>query len=416
MKKDNTNEIVEHLFRHESGRIISQLSSRYGMVHLTEIEDAVSEALIRALKTWSIKDVPDSPSAWLYSVASRILIDVLRRKQLYYEKITPQFQLNQSSKSTKQDEFATLKLMLWCAHPALSPKEQLGLMLQLVSGFSIKEISSALLVAPETMKKRLQRARKKIKALESELNLPDLSDVPERYPILRSAIYLGFNEGYYSVHHDNVFREDLIFESLRLNHLLCSTPHSDLGISQALMGLMLYHTSRIPARRNENNSIILLEDQDRKKWNQNMIHIANEYMEKAMQSDYYTPYHIEAIIAGIHTQTKDYKSTNWQLIANLYAKLHEVNNNPLVQLNFCFALLKAGNLDEAQAQMEQLSEDTFGIHQYLFYAVQSNLAQELNDIEKQKFYLWQAVDKAPNAATRNVLRERLLKIPSASES
>lgn len=410
MKKDNTNNVVEHLFRHESGRIISRLSGRYGMVHLSEIEDAVSEALIRALKTWSIKDVPESPTAWLYSVASRILIDVLRRKQLYYEKVTPQYKLNSQHESENEDEYSTIKLMLWCAHPDLSTKDQLGLMLQLVSGFSIKEISSALLMNVESTKKRLQRARSKLKKLESQLKLPNISDVQNRFPILRSAIYLGFNEGYYSVSHDNILREDLIFEALRLNYLLCSTPHKDLGNSQALMGLMLYHTSRIPARRSNDNSLILLEDQDRTKWDQKMIYMANEYMEKAMSNDYYTPYHIEAVIAGIHTQTKDYHGTNWRTISELYCKLTEVNKSPIIKLNYCFSLLRSGQKEKAKSIISSLEAQSFGIHQYLYFAVCSNLSGELGDTKNQKLMLWKALDNAPNDATRTILKERLIKI------
>lgn len=412
MKKGNTNEIVEHLFRHESGRIISSLSARYGMVHLSEIEDAVSEALVRALKAWSIKDVPDSPAAWLYSVASRILIDVLRRKQLYFEKVSPNYKLTLESKPSSQDEYNTLKLMLWCAHPDLPTKDQLGLILQLVSGFSVKEISAALLTSKEGMKKRLQRARVKLKKLESQLHLPNIAEVEDRFPILRSAIYLGFNEGYYSVSHNNILREDLIFEALRLNHLLCNTPHSDRPISQALMGLMLYHTSRIPARRTSDNSMILLEDQDRKKWDQKMIHMANEYMEKAMTSEYFTPYHIEAVIAGIHTQTKDYKSTNWKTIAELYGKLTEVNKSPIIQLNYCFSLLRSGQIQKAESAISGLNSDSFGIHQYLYYAVCSNLEKELGDMQKQKLMLWNAVDCAPNESTRDILKERLIHIDS----
>ncbi len=408
MKKDNTNEIVEHLFRHESGRIISRLSARYGMVHLTEIEDAVSEALVRALKTWSIKDVPESPAAWLYSVASRILIDVLRRKQLYFEKISPQYKIHSQIQSKSEDEYATIKLMLWCAHPDLSPKDQLGLMLQLVSGFSIKEISSALLISVENMKKRLQRARAKLKKLESQLQLPDITKVEDRFPILRSAIYLGFNEGYHSVSHDNILREDLIFEALRLNHLLCSTPHADRPISQALMGLMLYHTSRIPARRSNDNSLILLEDQDRKLWDQKMIQIANDYMESAMTSEYYTPYHIEAMIAGIHTQTKDYTSTNWKLISDLYGKLTEVKKSPIIKLNYCFSLLKSDQMSKAENVISELQPESFGIHQYLYFAVCSYLEKELGNVDKQKGLLWNAIDCAPNEATRKILKERLI--------
>lgn len=410
MKKDKPNEIVEHLFRHESGHIISRLSARYGMVHLSEIEDAVSEALIRALKTWSYNDIPESPEAWLYTVASRLIIDVLRRKQLYYEKISPQYKLNNQIHEKGEDEFATIKLMLWCAHPELSAKDQLGLMLQLVSGFSIKEISSALLTSQEAMKKRLQRARSKLKKLESQLELPELSEVVERYPILRSAIYLGFNEGYYSVSHDNILREDLIFESLRLNHLLCSTPHEDIEVSQALMGLMLYHTSRIPARRSMDNSLILLENQDRNKWDQKMIRMANEYMEKAMQTEYYTPYHVEAMIAGIHTQTKEYHKTNWTLISRLYGKLSEVNKSPMVLLNYSFSLLKSGQIEKAETTISALSPKSLGIHQYLFFAVSSYLAKIKGDVSDQKRLLWEAVDASPNEATREILKERLLQV------
>jgi len=412
MKRESTNEIVDHLFRHESGHIISRLSSRYGMVHLSEIEDAVSEALVRALKTWSYKDTPESPAAWLYTVASRILIDVLRRKQLYYEKISPQYKLKSQTSDATEDEYATIKLMLWCVHPDLSTKDQLGLILQLVSGFSIKEISSALLTTPESTKKRLQRARAKLRKLEAQLQLPEISEVEDRFPILRAAIYLGFNEGYYSVSHDNIFREDLIFEALRLNYLLCSTPHSDRPISQALMGLMLYHTSRIPARRTNDNSLILLEAQDRKKWDQKMIHIANEYMEKAMTSEYFTPYHIEAVIAGIHTQTKDYKSTNWKIISDLYGKLTEVNKSPIIKLNFCFALLKSGQLEKANLNISELKPDSFGIHQYLYFAVCSNLAKDLGDKPNQKLQLWKALDSAPNAATSKILKDRMKDIDS----
>ncbi|MDF1694758.1 MAG: sigma-70 family RNA polymerase sigma factor [Saprospiraceae bacterium] len=414
MKKDSAQDLVEHLFRHESGHIISRLSSRYGMVYLTEIEDAVSEALIRALKTWSIKDIPDSPAAWLYTVASRILIDVLRQKQLYYKKVTPHYRLQTIQPNEQEDEFATLKLMLWCAHPDLSTQDQLGLILQLVSGFSVKEIGSALLIKPEVMKKRLQRARNKIKNIESELTLPEITEVKDRYPTLRAAIYLGFNEGYYSVSHDNIFREDLIFEALRLNHLLCSTPHHDIGISYALLSLMLYHTSRIPARRTSDNSLILLEDQDRSKWDQTMMRIANEYMEMAMNSPYYTPYHIEAVIAGVHTQTKDYKDTNWNIISDLYGKLYEIKASPLISLNYCFALLKAGKVHRSKSILSSLEAKSFGIHQYLFYAVQSNLAQVFKDTQNQKSLLWKALDTAPNEATRHVLKHRLMQIDSTN--
>ncbi|MFT6335099.1 MAG: RNA polymerase sigma-70 factor (ECF subfamily) [Halioglobus sp.] len=380
------------------------------MIHLSEIEDAVSDAMVRAIKTWSIGEVPDSPAAWLYSVSSRILIDVLRRKKFYYEKVAPEYKLSYEYENESEDQYSIIKLMLWCAHPDLSSKDQLGLMLQLVSGFSIKEISGALIMKPEALKKRLQRARAKLKSIESDLVLPELSMVEDRFPMLRSAIYLGFNEGYYSINSENIIREDLIYEALRLIKLLCQAPHQDIGISHALMALLLYHTSRIPARRTEDNSLILLENQDRKLWDQSMIKIANNYMGKAMNSDYYTPYHIEAVIAGIHTQTEDYTSTDWKTIADLYSKLQSVDQNPIVQLNYAFSLLNAGEIEKSMSILKSKEAQDFGVHQYLFYSVWSNAYEKSEDAENQKLMLWKAIDTAPNEATRSVLKDRMSKI------
>ncbi len=138
-----------------------------------------------------------------------------------------------------------------------------------------------------------------------------------------------------------------------------------------------------------------------------MIQMANMYMEKAMESEYFTPYHIEAVIAGIHTQTKSYESTYWKTISDLYGKLVEVNKSPIIKLNFCFSLLKSGQLEKARSNINELKPDSFGIHQYLYHAVCSNLSKALGDKPNQKLHLWNAVDSAPNTATRNILKERL---------
>lgn len=399
--------MVDHLFRHESGHIISKLSARYGMLHLSEIEDAVSEALIRAMKTWSIQEVPESPAAWLYSVASRIVIDSLRRKKIYYDKIIPEYKLDEQYNAVEEDQDATLKLMLWCVHPEISMTDQLGLILQLVSGFNLKEISSALLIKVETIKKRLQRARSKLKSVEEGLILPKIENVEDRFPILRSAIYLGFNEGYYSSSNEHIIREDLVFEALRLGKMLCDVPHRDQGVSMALMGLMLYHTSRVPARRSAANVLILLENQDRNLWDQRMIRLASEYLEKGMESEYFTPYHIEAVIAGIHTNTIDYQSTDWLTIAQLYGKLRSVAPNPIVDLNYALALLKSGQKEEANFALGSSEVSKFGVHEYLFFAVKAHIYKDFGQYVKQKEMLWKAINSAPSEPIRKVLMDRL---------
>lgn len=399
--------IVEHTFRHEYGRIVARLSAKYGTTNLIEIEDAVSDAMLAALKSWHINGAPDNPAGWFFRVADRKLIDKLRRKQKYNQDILPSLDSNRYHVISEESELDLIRLMLWCAHPILDNKDQIAMMLKLVSGFSNKEIAMALLLNTETVKKRIQRARTKIKSKESALKLPTLEAVPERFSTLRKAIYLTFNEGYFSLSTSQTVREDIVYEALRLCKILTEVDHENRSATFALMALMTFHSARLESRLSDDHSIVLLEDQDRSLWNRDLIVIANGYLNKAMQKKKMSEYHVEACIAAVHTNTKMYEDTDWQYIAILYKSLSDATPSPITKLNYAFALLKSGEIDLVYSILNDI--EVHKIHQqaYLYYATLASYFAEIGKEDKRKENIWKAIDNCGHEEIRNVLRKRL---------
>ena len=401
-----SNKVVEHTFRHEFGRIVAKLSAKYGTTNLMEIEDAVSDALISALKTWGYDKIPENPAAWLFKVADNKLLDKLRRKQKYENDILPKLSFDKAE-SVEQDELELIRLMLWCAHPSLEYRDQIAIILKLVSGFSNKEIAAALLLNVETIKKRIQRAKKKIKSLESTVELPFIKNVPERFSSLRKALYLTFNEGYFSLNTSNTVREDLIYEALRLCKILTDIDHENRMASYALLALMTFHTSRLESRVTGEDSIVLLEDQDRSLWNRDLIKIANLYLGKSMNKKQMTEYHIEACIAAVHTNSKHYNDTDWEYISELYKSLCKAIPNPITKLNYAFSLLKAGNNSDCIAILEKINVSELNQHRYLYHATLSTYYKEINNLSLSKKSLWDAIDSCQHDEVRKVLTKRL---------
>jgi len=399
--------IVEHTFRHEFGRIVAKLSAKYGTTNLMEIEDAVSDAMLSALKSWGIKGTPENPAGWLFRVADHKLIDKLRRKQKYNQDILHNLENESVYLQTEESELNVIRLMLWCAHPQLDYKDQIAMMLKLVSGFSNKEIAAALLVNVETVKKRIQRAKRKIKNHETTVKLPILNEVPDRFSSLRKAIYLTFNEGYFSISTTETIREDVVFEALRLCKILTDVQHENRSASFALMALMTFHASRLESRLSENQTIVLLENQDRSFWNRELIVIANRYLSKSMDKKLLTEYHIEACIAAVHTNSKSYGETDWQYISVLYKSLSDAMPSPITKLNYAFSLLKAGELDLAFDILNEISIGKIKQQAYLYYATLASYYDEIGNEKARQENIWKAIDTCDHQEIRNVLRKRL---------
>ncbi|KAB2839504.1 MAG: sigma-70 family RNA polymerase sigma factor, partial [Melioribacteraceae bacterium] len=276
---------IEHLFRHEYGKITAALTSKFSSYQIDLIEDSVQEALLKAMKLWSFQEMPENPSAWLYRVASNHLIDQLRRAKKSVEYDFPENFLieeithdDSSILSGIKDE--QLKMIFACCHPILNDTEQIILSLKLISGFGIKEISSALLKNEEAVKKAITRAKLKFKNEIGKIEVPNERELNQRLNSVLKVIYLIFNEGYKSTGGETLVKKDVCLEAIRLAEILTENKICDVPQLNALLSLMCFNAARFEARINENEELVTLENQNRNLWDKELINAGMYYLDK----------------------------------------------------------------------------------------------------------------------------------------
>jgi RNA polymerase sigma factor (sigma-70 family) len=368
MEQKQVSQIVDHLFRHEAGKMIAVLTKFFGLQQVELAEDMVQETLLTAFETWKLKGIPDNPQAWLYQVAKNKILTYLKREQNFQKKIAHNLIYsieNEALIHTKLDEFfleneiedAQLRMMFACCHPSVSTDLQLILMLKTLCGLSIKEIAAALLSQEDTIAKRLFRAKEKIKQEGILLEVPVGNELIERLDAVLKAIYLLFNEAYKSTSTDTVIRQELSDEALRLGAILVGRPLSILDKNlpkiNALMALMCFHAARFDSRLDEAGNIILLENQDRSLWNPYLIKQAYSFFKASSEGSDISEYHIEAAIASYHTQAQSFEKTNWQAIFYCYNLLYSIKPTPIIAFNRAIA---RGYFEGAKAGIEALLE------------------------------------------------------------
>src|SRR5215475_3797858 len=282
-------ELVDHLFRHEAGKMVSYLTRIVGLGHLDLAEDVVQDTLCRALETWPIHGLPDNPPAWLMRVARNRAIDLLRRDE-QFRHFTPELtyllKLREDlpveapafEKEIKDDQ---LRMMFSCCHPELSTETQVTLILKTLCGFSISEIAHSLLTSKDSIEKRLGRARKLFRLSGTLVEITNASEIAERMEAVYQAIYLLFNEGYHGSQAEQTVREDLCFEAIRLALLLSEHPEGEKPKTHALLALLCFHAARLPGRVGDGGGLIQLEIQDRSKWDQDLIGKGFHYLERS---------------------------------------------------------------------------------------------------------------------------------------
>jgi RNA polymerase sigma factor (sigma-70 family) len=355
---------VDHLFRHEGGKMVSVLTRLFGFSNIEQAEDIVQDTLVKALEVWKWGKIPDNPQAWLYKAAKNKAIDLLRREKLKY-KIDSEIAVLLQSEYTlvpKVNELfmageikdSQLRMMFACCHPAIAPEAQLTLMLKTLCGLSVREIGNAFLSNEETITKRLYRTKEKIREEKIALDFPGASVMPLRLDAVLKALYLLFNEGYHSSHPENLIREDLCEEAMRLAILLSENEKTNLPQTNALLALMCYHVSRFNARLDDRGFIILLKDQDRRQWNRFLIEKGNEYIMRAAKGDAVHDFHIEAAIASAHANAVSFEQTDWKLILSLYDSLVQRSDNPMVALNHHLALAEAEGYERALVELKKM--------------------------------------------------------------
>ena len=381
-------ELIPHLFRTEFRKIAAVLCKHLGIEHIETAEDIASETFLSALETWTYKGIPKNPTAWLYSVAKNKAKNYINRNHIFTKKIACQIKYSSSGNeeteidlSDKSITDSQLQMLFALCHPSISPEAQIGLSLRILCGFGIDEIATAFLTNKETINKRLFRAKEKLRLEKVEIEFPCEAEINKRLETVLKTLYLLFSEGYYSESQDDVLREDLCLEAMRLTHLLIENKQTNQPPVNALLSLMCFHSSRFEARKNEKGEIILYQDQDETLWNYELITKGVYFLHQASKGNKISKYHLEASIAYWHTIKADTKE-KWENILQLYNRFLQIEYSPIAALNRTFALSKANGKEEAIIEAEKLNLTD----NHFYFVLLGELYTDIDNIKaKQSF-------------------------------
>ncbi|MBS4063413.1 MAG: sigma-70 family RNA polymerase sigma factor [Chitinophagaceae bacterium] len=408
---------VEHLFRHEWGKLVSALTKVFGVHNLQLAEDVVQDTLLAALNTWKIKGLPDNPTAWLFTAARNKAIDVLRNQQKgqeYAKQITPLLQSEYTLVPVIHELISTsaidddrLRMMFVCCHPSLSTEAQVTLILKTLCGFSVAEIAKAFVANYDTIEKRLYRARQSFRDNKVEFELPPQQELEERLENVLLSIYLLFNEGYNSTNHEELIRRDMMQEAMRLCELICRNPSVPHENAHALMALMCFTASRNEARLDKNGNVLLLKQQDRSKWNRALIENGIYHLEESAAGDHMSKYHIEAGIAYEHAVARDYAHTNWNHILNCYNLLYNYYPSPIIALNRAIVISELEGPSKGIDTIEAIPDLASLKNYYLLPATLGELHWQLKEYDKARDYFKQASQLTQNAIEKKLLQQKM---------
>ncbi|MFT3682046.1 MAG: sigma-70 family RNA polymerase sigma factor [Ferruginibacter sp.] len=408
---------VEHLFRHEWGKLVTVLTKLFGPQNLQLSEDVVQDTLLKALHHWKINGLPDNPSAWLFTAARNKAIDVLRKQQTaqqYSKDVTHLLQSEYTLSPTVNDLVNTksidddqLSMMFVCCHPSLSAEAQVAVILKTLCGFSVTEIAKAFISNYDAIEKRLYRARQGLKENNVAFELPLPAELDNRLNNVLKAIYLLFNEGYNSTNHEDLIRKDLMQEAMRLCEIICRSRLVNYSNAHALMALMCFTASRNDARLDETGNILLLKEQDRNKWNRELISKAIDHLEASAAGEKLSNYHIEAGIAFEHARAADYTDTNWKNILRYYNLLQSIHPSPVIELNRAIIISELHGPAEGIEAIHQIKDIGALKKYYLLPATLGELYKQLNDTEKAIQYFKEALALTQSASEKKLLQKKI---------
>lgn len=400
--------LLPNLFRTEYQKIVSVLCYLFGIQHIEIAEDIVSDTFLTATEDWSLKGVPQNPTAWLYTVAKNKTKNYLKRNTLFEQKLVPEIQ-NTSPKtedieidlSTKNIADSQLAMIFTVCHPSISYESQISLALNLLCGFGVQEIADAFLTNKEVIYKRINRAKEKLKEENIKIVQPTISQITDRLETVLATLYLLFSEGYYSTSQDTTLRKDLCAEAMRLTYLLVENQTTNKPAVNALLALMCFHSSRFEARTNDSGEMILYQDQDETKWNNELIERGTYYLNQASTGTELTKYHLEAGIAYWHTHKED-SNEKWENILQLYNHLVILEYSPIAAMNRTFALAKARGKELAIAEAEKLNLTD----NHFYYSLLGNLYTGL-DNKKAYAYFQTALRFARSAGDKATIKRSM---------
>jgi RNA polymerase sigma-70 factor (ECF subfamily) len=411
-------QLVEQLFRHDYGRVVALLTKRFGLKHLDLVEDAVQSALAEALRSWAADSAPQDHAAWLFRVARNRIVDELRRHstaervahalavERYRQGSTPP--PSDDALLDTEIEDGQLRLIFACCHPVLPEESRIALTLKTLCGFTTAEVARGLLIAEESAKKRITRAKQQLVEEAVTLEVPPAERLVERLETVHAVLYLVFNEGYAATESDQAIRRDLCAEAARLCHLLTLHPHCSTPATSALLALMLFHAARLDARLDQNGCLLLLEEQDRSRWDYGLIKQARDYLARSAQGDAVTCYHLEAGIALYHCKARSFTDTEWPVILRHYDLLLQLQPSPIYVLNRAIALAHVEGPQAGIAAIAAIRTHPQLKDYHLLEATLGELHRRMGDLPRAVEHFRAAMRQARAPSDRQLLERRLL--------
>lgn len=420
--REQIRELLDSLYRVESGRILATLIRLLGDFDLAE--EAMHEAFAAALSTWPRSGVPGNPRPWLISTARFKAIDTLRRRARFdasQDELARylEAQLSAAARSNEEASFEDgfedavedaldddrLRLIFTCCHPSLPPEARVALTLREVCGLTTEEIAKAFLITPRTLAQRIVRAKTKIRETQIPYEVPTPQELPERLGAVLHVIYLVFNEGYSAAAGAEVTRTELTGEAIRLGRLLTELQPEPEVVG--LLSLMLLQESRHAARTSPSGELILLENQDRSLWNREQIAEGLALLQKALKSDRFGAYTLQAAIAAVHAEAESIVATQWRQIVALYDRLLRIQPSPVVQLNRAVAIAECDGPEAGLTQIDALLEQGELANYYLAHSARADMYRRLGRTSEARSAYEKALSLTGQEPERQFLQERI---------
>ena len=408
----DTTTAIDSVYRSDWGRIVATLIRFFGDFDVAE--EAAQEAFAAAVEQWPVAGVPEFPRAWIIQTARHKAIDRIRRRTRFEEKLESQVAagliqtVEEPNYDTSEIPDDRLRLIFTCCHPALVLEAQVALTLRMLGGLETDEIARAFLVPVTTMAQRLVRAKRKIRDAGIPYIVPDTNDMPARLDAVLTVIYLIFNEGYAATRGESLMRADLCAEAIRLGRLvrmlMAPQPPAE---ATAILALTLLHDSRRDARLDEAGDLVLLEEQDRSRWNREQIAEALPLVEEALRGGA-GPFALQAAIAALHCQAARAEDTDWPQIVRLYDLLERLDPSPIVSLNRAVAVAMVDGPQAALKLIDALAGDLAGYH--LLHAARADLLRRIGSSAEAAKSYERALSLVANESERRFLERRLREV------
>jgi RNA polymerase sigma-70 factor (ECF subfamily) len=392
---------IERIFRGEHGRAVAVLTRVFGSLDIAE--EAVQDAFVAAVERWPASGLPPSPAGWIITTARNCAIDRLRRDASREDRHAQAALVRARDETAEEDPVGDdrLRLIFTCCHPALAPAARVALTLRMLGGLSTAEIARAFLVPEPTMAQRLVRAKGKIRDAKIPYKVPGAGELPSRLPSVLAVVYLIFNEGYTASSGARLSRGDLCAEAVRLGRILVELMPGEPEVL-GLLALMLLTESRRATRATDAGDLVLLADQDRRRWDHALIAEGQGIVRLCLRINRPGPYQIQAAIAAVHSDAPTAAATDWQQILRLYDQLMAIAPGPVVALNRAVAVAEVHGPDEALALLNGLGLEKY----HLFHAIRADLLRRLGRADEAAAAYRSAIALTENQAERDFLMRR----------